>query len=181
MPRALALALLAALLALAGFGAGFVYFGLYNVSAIEQHTSAVYWLLQYSMRRSVRARSEDIAVPPLDDPEMLARGFRHYRAHCAQCHGAPGRARADEGKGMTPVPVNLAQTAREWPAAEIYWVIKHGIKMTGMPAWKYRMSEEDLWATTAFVMRLPGLRPAEYRALERACGAAAAEADDEPR
>lgn len=159
--------LLVAALVASTVGAVVLYLGVYNVAATEQHTIPVYRLLHIAMRQSVRAHARNIAPPPLDTPEMLARGLHHYQRHCAQCHGAPGMARDDIGKGMTPVPANLVQTGRDWPAAEIYWVIKHGIKMTGMPAWEYRMSDDDLWATTAFVKRLPALSPKEYQDLLR--------------
>ena len=148
-------------------GVAAVYLGVYNVAATEQHTLPVYQLFEVVMRQSVRANAHDITPPDLNSPEMLTRGLRLYREHCAQCHGAPGVARDALGMGMTPVPVNLAQTGRDWPAAHIYWVIKYGIKMTGMPAWKYRMSEEDLWATTAFVKQLPAISPAAYESMLR--------------
>jgi mono/diheme cytochrome c family protein len=69
---------------------------------------------------------------------------------------------------MTPVPANLAYTAREWPAAELFWVIREGIKMTGMPAWKFRMVDADLWAVVAFLRQMPRLSPAQYQAMKSA-------------
>lgn len=150
----------------AGFGAAAVYSGVYDISATDQHTAPVYWLMETAMRRSVKARAKAIAVPPLTDRALIARGFRRYREHCVQCHGAPGVAPIDAAKGMTPVPASLMETGRHWPSAEIYWVVKHGIKMTGMPAWEYRLSDDDLWATVAFVKELPRLSPLQYRRLE---------------
>jgi mono/diheme cytochrome c family protein len=67
---------------------------------------------------------------------------------------------------MTPAPANLAHTAREWPPAELFWVVKEGIKMTGMPAWKYRMADDDIWAVVAFLQELPRLSPQEYRSIK---------------
>lgn len=155
-----------ALLAAAAAGAGIViYAGWYNISA-DQHLAPTFHVLDYALRRAVRQHARDIAVPPLEDPAMKKRGLALYRAHCVRCHGAPGVAPEPFALAMTPAPAALAHTAREWTAAQLYWVVKRGIKMTGMPAWEYRMSEDDLWAVVAFLVEMPRLSPAEYRALK---------------
>jgi mono/diheme cytochrome c family protein len=149
-------------------GAITLYAGWYDISATDQHLAPTYWLLDIGMKRSVKHRAESIAAPPLDDPALAHRGFTHFKAHCEQCHGAPGVAPEPFALGMTPAPASLSYTATEWKSAALFWVIKEGIKMTGMPAWKYRMTDEDMWAVVAFLRRLPLLSPAEYRALEPA-------------
>jgi mono/diheme cytochrome c family protein len=148
--------------------AGVFWFGAYDISATDQHLGPTYWALDTGMRRSVKRRAADIAVPDLKNPNMIGRGLALYRSHCAQCHGAPGVAPEPFALGMTPVPANLAHTAREWPPAELFWVVREGIKMTGMPAWKFRMSDEDLWAVVAFLVEMPRLSPAQYKALKSA-------------
>ncbi|MGH8728920.1 MAG: c-type cytochrome [Burkholderiales bacterium] len=145
-------------------GAAFVYFGVYNVAATDNHTAPVYWLLDIAMRRSVKQRAEGIEVPALDDQALIERGFRLYRGECEQCHGGPGVAPEAIALGMTPLPANLVHTAREWQPAELFWVVKHGIKMAGMPAWEFRLPEKDLWAIVAFVRQLPTMAPLEYKA-----------------
>jgi mono/diheme cytochrome c family protein len=115
------------------------------------------------MKRSVRQRSEHIAVPSLGARHQVVRGHALYREHCEQCHGGPGVAPKPFALGMTPTPANLAHTAREWPAADLFWVVKEGIKMTGMPAWSFRLHDDDLWALVAFMRELPRLSPADYR------------------
>lgn len=144
-------------------GVAFVYFGVYNVAATEQHTAPVYWLLDVAMRRSVAQRAEHIAVPPIDDEAMIERGFRLYRGECEQCHGGPGVAPQAIALGMTPIPANLAHAARVLEAAELFWIVKYGIKMSGMPAWEFRLPEKDLWAIVAFLERMPYLTPLEYQ------------------
>jgi mono/diheme cytochrome c family protein len=163
------LALIAALaLAAAAGGAVTLYAGWYDISATDQHLAHTYWLLDLGMKRSVKQRAEEIAVPPLDDPGLARRGFGHYKAHCEQCHGGPAVAPQPFALGLTPAPAMLAHTAREWQPAELFWVISEGIKMTGMPAWKYRLPQDDMWALVAFLRQLPSLSPAEYRALQPA-------------
>jgi mono/diheme cytochrome c family protein len=165
----------AALIAAAG-GAAFVYFGVYNVAATDNHTAPVYWLLDVAMRRSVKERAKTIDVPALDDAKLVERGFRLYRGECEQCHGGPGVAPDAIALGMTPLPANLVYTAREWKPAEVFWVVKHGIKMAGMPAWEYRLPESDLWAIVAFVRKLPTIAPLEYKAAAAALAKVPAEA-----
>ena len=161
--------LVAALVAIFFAAAGaFVYFGIYDISATDQHLAPTYRLLDTAMRRSVKQRAADITVPELKQPGQVQRGLALYRQHCVQCHGAPGAAPEPFALGMTPAPANLVHTAREWPPAEIFWVVKEGLKMTGMPAWKYRMTDVDIWAIVAFLQELPKLSPEEYRSSKAA-------------
>lgn len=145
-------------LSLAGFAV--LYSGVYDTSLRRTNTarsSTGYW--RQVLRSSVRHRAGAISVPALSDPPLVENGFRCYRDYCVQCHGAPGVARDDVGKGLLPVPNNLVQTAREWPPTELYWVSKYGIKTTGMPAWGYRLADQELWAIVAFLQQMPLLAP----------------------
>lgn len=152
--------------------AAFVYFGVYNVAATRQHSSLVYHFLHTFMLRSVAMRADAVQPPDLRDPSRALQGLELYRQHCLQCHGAPGVAPDALGFGTRPEPPNLLATGREWPAARIYWVIRHGLKMTAMPAWEFRLSDADLWDLTAFVQLLPTLSPVQYRQLGAAPAAA---------
>lgn len=143
-------------------GGVFVHAGGYNIAATEQHSAPVYWLLDYAMRRSTKSRSADIDTPDLADAARIRNGFLIYRDKCLQCHGAPGVAPEDFAIGLTPAPANLVATAREWKVNDIYWVVRNGIKMSGMPAWEYRLSDAQIWDVVAFVVRLPVFSPVEY-------------------
>ena len=140
----------------------FVGSGVYNVAATDQHTTAVYWLLKAAMRQSVRVRARDVRVPDLTEPDQIARGRALYQSHCVRCHGAPGVAPESFALGLRPVPSNLAHSAREWSAAELYWTIRSGLKMTAMPAWEYRLPEPDLWSIVAYLERMPQESPQQY-------------------
>lgn len=159
------LAILAVILAAFAAGPLFIYFGVYDVAATSEHSTPVYWLLHTAMTQSVRWRAAGIKPPPISDARMSERGAILYRDHCARCHGAPGVPPGDFALGLEPAPTNLAEAARRWKPAEIYWTVKHGVKMTGMPSWDARLSEADLWSVVAFVMRLPTLSPTDYRSL----------------
>jgi len=129
-----AFATLAALLLAGVIGvAGFVYAGVYDVAATKHHNGLTHYLLHYAMQRSVKARSDTVHVPTLDGRARLDSGIALYRQHCSQCHGAPGVAPEPFALGLRPAPVNLLEPGRDWPARDIYWVIRHGIKMTAMP------------------------------------------------
>jgi mono/diheme cytochrome c family protein len=166
------IALVAAAFALgcAVAGALALHWGVYDVAATEQHYRPTYWLLEVGMRRSVQVRARGIEVPPLEDPALIERGLVIYRAHCSQCHGAPGVAPEPFALGLTPIPANLAHAARSWTAAELFWIVKNGVKMTGMPGWEFRLAERDLWAAVAFMRQLPNLSPRQYAESTRASG-----------
>lgn len=169
VPLTIRLSTLAILAALAVLGAAaFVYFGVYNVAATRQHSPPMYYLLHYAMRRSVGMRADDIKVPDLGGAQRVRSGFVLYRDHCLRCHGGPGVAPDPFGLGTRPEPANLVEAAQRWRAAEIYWVVKHGLKMTAMPAWEYRMSEQQLWDVVAFVKLLPSLSPRQYQEWDHA-------------
>ena len=143
-------------------GAIMLLSGAYSTAATTQHFKITHRLLDAGLRYSVRSYARNIEVPPLDAPGMFERGIACYRMHCVQCHGGPGVARAEEGRGMLPIASNLAQSAREWPPEWLYYVTKKGVRMSGMPAWEFRMSEESLWSTVALLTRLPFMTHAEY-------------------
>ncbi len=160
--------IIAVLLLGAAGGAAFVYLGIYDVAATRPHQPLTYHLLHYAMKQAVAARADEIRPPQLDDRQRVRDGLVLYRMHCLQCHGAPGVAPDDIGLGLTPAPANLVEAGREWPAANLYWVIRHGIKMTAMPAWEYRFGDREMWDLVAFIKAMPAWSPAEYRALSDA-------------
>jgi mono/diheme cytochrome c family protein len=161
-PKTVLLTLAALGLAGAAAGALVVFGGLYDVSATSQHTQPVYSLLETAMHQSVRLRARGIETPKLDDERLLVHGAACYRDKCVQCHGAPGVAQNDIGKSMQPLPGPLVDAPTRWKPRELYWLTKHGIKMSGMPAWEHRLTEDELWAVVAFLGRLPDLSPQQY-------------------
>jgi len=163
-------------LAIAALGAAAVYSGVYDVSATDQHLWPTYWTLRAAMERAIAVRARRLQVPPLDEAHA-SRGVGLYRSHCLRCHGAPGVAPEPFALGMLPVPENLAYIARTRSTAEIYWTVRNGLKMTGMPAWQYRLSDDEMWDIVAFVKKLPSLSPTQYAALKPAEARASKEDD----
>ena len=146
-------------------GAVLVYSGAYYVGADQPHWSVTSWLLNVARDRSIRTHASGIAVPAgLDDPARIVAGVAHYAEHCAVCHGAPGVERGDLAEGLYPRPPNLADAARTYTPGELFWTIKHGIRMTGMPSWGDH-SDDELWGTVGLIEKLPGMTDQDYAKL----------------
>lgn len=163
-----ALVTLCAAAACAALGAVIVIrAGWYDVGAIDQHWQPTFSVLEATMRYSVRHHAGGIPTPPFGEA-LVRRGARVYRQACVQCHGGPGVAPDAIGLAMQPLPGPLVHMMRRWTPAEVYWIVANGIKMSGMPAWRYRLGDDDIWAVTAFVQRLPALSTRDYAALTAA-------------
>ncbi len=154
----LAAVLLAGLLA-AAIG---IASGVYDIAASTQHLQPTFTVLERAMRQSVRLRARAIEPPPLDGEQMILRGAACFRDKCVQCHGAPGVAQDDIGKSMQPLPGPLVDARRHWQPRELYWLTRHGVKMSGMPAWQLRLTEDELWSVVAYMQRLPDLNAQQY-------------------
>ncbi len=141
---------------------GFAYSGLLDVAATSTEPGLVRWVLQTTRESSVRRRAEDIAVPDLSGETRVAAGSRAFAEMCAGCHGAPGRDPILGAQDMNPPPPNLSEVADTRTPAELFWVIKHGVRMTGMPAWSPTHSDEQLWELVAFIKRLPVMSLEDY-------------------
>jgi len=142
-----------------------IYAGIYNIAADVPHTQPVYWLLEELRDRSVAARAKDIVIPKdLDEPKRISAGAGQYAEMCSGCHLAPGMKRTEISRGLYPRPPELRRESDLTPA-EQFWIIKHGVKMTGMPAWGITHDDELLWDVVAFLRKLPELTAEQYQAL----------------
>ena len=143
---------------------GFAWSGLYNIGADDQHWRPTYALLETLRERSIDTRAHKLPLPTdLSDPARVAQGAGNYDAMCTGCHLAPGMTETELSKGLYPAPPNL--TKERVDAAEAFWVIKHGIKASGMPAWGKSMGDEYIWNMAAFLQKLPKLDEAQYQSL----------------
>ena len=150
---------------------GFAYSGLYDVSASSSHSSIVNWLLSTTSHASIERNAKGIEVPVLSDDALVRAGVNDFDGMCAGCHGAPGQDPEAMGQGLNPPPPDLAESVSEMSPAELFWVTKNGIKMTGMPAWGATHDDDAIWPVVAFMTKLPDLDAAQYRnLLESASG-----------
>ena len=153
-------------LAMATLGAVFVltYTGAYDVAADSPHSAPVAWFLGVVRQRSIEARAAEIAVPGnLGDEKRIAQGAALYAEMCSGCHLGPGLERSEISQGLYPAAPELSRGVPTTPA-QSFWVIKHGIKFTAMPAWGRTHSDELIWDMVAFLGKLPTLSPEAYAA-----------------
>jgi cytochrome c553 len=139
--------------------------GVFNVAASRGHLAIVDALLRFAMVNSVQARAPDASPFPLGDHNRIALGAAHFHSGCAVCHGIPGRPINPVFRGMLPPPPNLKEQVGLWTDGELFWIVKHGLKYAGMPAWPSQNRDDEVWNVVAFLRKLPGLDTASYLAL----------------
>jgi mono/diheme cytochrome c family protein len=149
--------------------AGTIYFGLINPGADEPHSPIVYSLIQTARDRAIAVRAADVVVPALNDPALIKQGAGNYAAMCTGCHLAPGVESTEMSKILYPAPPNLSKLGAPDPA-RAFWVIKHGIKASGMAAWGKSMEDQYIWNLVAFVKQLPSMSPEQYHEMVEASG-----------
>lgn len=172
------LGVLASAAAAAAIAAGVVFSGAVDVAADTPHFPLVFAALDTARDRAVERAASGIKVPgDLTDPARVRRGAGNYDAMCAQCHLHPGETDTEIRKGLYPVPPDLTRAEppgeadEAAPAAERFWVIKHGLKATGMAAWgRGGLTDADIWDLAAFLEALPKMSPEDYRAVVLASG-----------
>jgi mono/diheme cytochrome c family protein len=138
--------------------------GFYNIGADDHHTKAVLALITQLRDRSIASRLDSIKPQLAPTPAMLKSGAEHYAALCVGCHLAPGVLKSDLRTGLYPHPPNLAQEDIQ-ESRRAFWIIKHGIKMSAMPAWSKTLDDEEIWDVVAFVRKIPQMTAADYQRL----------------
>jgi cytochrome c553 len=139
--------------------------GVFNVAASRGHWAIVEWFLAFGMRNSVELRAMAVQSPLLDDPNLVTLGAAHFHGGCAFCHGTPGSPVSPIAQHMLPSPPDLKTSMRPWKDEELFWIVKHGLKYTGMPGWAALEREDEVWAAVAFLKQLRSMDAARYRDL----------------
>ena len=143
--------------------AGFIYSGLYDISATTPHSDITYRVMETVREQSIKRMARDVKVPELGDPEKVHSGFRNFHAMCITCHSPPGQEASEISKGLYPKAPSLVDVAKRRTPAEMFIIIKRGIKMSGMPAWEPTHSGEEMWALVAFLNQFQYMAPNEYQ------------------
>jgi mono/diheme cytochrome c family protein len=159
---------IAALVILALGALAISYTGTYNVAARVPDPEIVQWFLSSTMRRSVANHAQGASAPVQFTDEQARQGIGIYKETCVYCHGAPGKDPGDIGKGLNPEPPYLPDTVGQWTSSQLFWIIKNGIKMTGMASYGAVHSDEEIWSLVAFLQRLPKMTPEQYSEMEQA-------------
>jgi cytochrome c553 len=170
MPRleTLFICLGASLVALALGALFFAWSGVYNVAASHGHHPTTTWALNFGLRRSVETHSLSVSRPDrLEDRDLATLGAGHYAGGCAFCHGAPGQRENPVVQQMLPEPPDLTRAAERWSPEELFWIAKHGLKYTGMPAWVAQERDDEVWAIVAFLLALPKMSATDFETIAR--------------
>jgi len=140
----------------------YVKSGVFNVGAASPHTKLTTWLTHETMIHSVRRQAREIIAPPSASPANILAGFCAYETHCVACHGAAGVARQRWVSGMEPQPPYLLDETSRFTPPQLFWIVRNGIKMTGMPSWRNAMSEQQTWEVVAWLEASNKLSPQTY-------------------
>lgn len=153
------------LLGIFALGMAFAWSGLFNVAASSGHWAISDWFLHWVMRNSVQTHAAFSTPKDAKDDSGLVSAAGYYASSCASCHGAPGVRPLPLMQAATPPAPDLSKNAEEWTDRQLYWILEHGVKFSGMPAWAAKDRPDEVKRMVAFVRRLPTMTPAEYRVL----------------
>ena len=141
------------------------WIGFFNVGASSGHWKITDWFLHFAMRSAVRTYALAVEPPPPFTEAMLQPAAGHFAQGCAMCHGAPGEERSPAVLQMLPQPPDLARVVEEWTDEQLFRIVKHGVRFTGMPAWPSQARDDEVWWMVAFLRRLPGMDAGTYGSL----------------
>lgn len=146
-------------------GALVVVSGVVSIKASSGHFAITDWFLHFAMRRSVKTHALGVELPPLDDDRLVLEGAGHYETGCRWCHGIPDDPLPRVPQAMTPPPPALPPKVVEWTPEQLFYIVKHGVKFTGMPAWPTQRRDDEVHAMVAFLLELPKIDADAYRRL----------------
>jgi cytochrome c553 len=140
--------------------------GVISIKASSGHWPITEWFLRFSMKRSIATHSLMVSVPEnLSDPALVQKGAGHYDIGCRGCHGEPDMPRPRVAAHMLPIPPDLALRIPQSNPKKLFYVVKHGMKLTGMPAWPSQHRDDEVWSMVAFLLQYPQFNGADYRQL----------------
>ena len=161
------LAVIGALAIIGVIGAA-VYFlgGFYTVAGTAKDPAVVEWAMVRVRTASIVRHARDTPPANFNDAANISAGARQFAERgCAQCHGAPGVNWAKYSEGLNPSPPDLKDVVNERTPEQLFWVIKNGVNMTGMPSFALAGAKDDeIWRIVAYLKKLPSVTEADYKA-----------------
>ena len=161
------LALIGVFAILGAIAAGTYFFGgYYSVAGTAPDPSLVAWALAHVRTVSIERHAKDNPPSSLDDSAIVQAGAHAFSERgCVHCHGGPGVKWAKFSEGLHPDPPDLKELANERTPQQLFWVIKNGINMTGMPSFgAIDVSDQEIWTIVAFVKKLPSVSDNDFKA-----------------
>jgi mono/diheme cytochrome c family protein len=162
------LGLIGLLTSLVGIGAALFFFGgFFDVAANHPDPDIVNWALIQVRKASIARHATDQPPASLEDPALVRAGARAFsQLGCINCHGAPSVKPSKFSEGLNPAP-NLDKVINGLKPQEVFWIIKNGIKMTGMPSFGAEdppVADQTIWTIVAFVKKLPSVSDEDFKA-----------------
>ncbi|HJS61981.1 MAG TPA: cytochrome c [Pseudolabrys sp.] len=161
------LALIGGLAIIVGIGAAVFFLGgFYSVAATAEDPGIVRWALIQVRTASINRHATEQPPANINDAQTVQAGAKAFATHgCANCHGAPGVPWQKYSEGLNPDPPDLKKVVDQQTPAQLFWVVKNGINMTGMPSFQLAgAKDEEIWAIAAFLKKLPTVSEADYKA-----------------
>jgi len=162
----------AALIVLTIAAVAVAFSGIYNVTANAPGIPPLEWLLATTSQNSIPVHAKGIQAPAQLTDQQARAGLKIYRETCVYCHGAPGQDPGDIGKGLNPEAPYLPDISGALSTAELFWIIKNGIRMTGMASYGKVRDDGEIWSLVAFVQRMQKMTPDEYKEMEQSVSSA---------
>jgi mono/diheme cytochrome c family protein len=146
--------------------AAFFFGGFYSVSATQPDNGAVVWIVTHVRQASIARHATETPPGSLDDPATIRAGAHAFAERgCIGCHGAPGVTWAKFSEGLNPSPPDLKDVVSDLEPRELFWVVKNGIRMTGMPSFGAAgVPDQEIWSIAAFLKKLPTVSDADFKA-----------------
>jgi mono/diheme cytochrome c family protein len=161
------LAFIGALAIVVGIGAAIFFLGgFYSVAGTAEDPAIVRWALIQVRTASINRHADDQPPSSINDAKNVEAGAKAFAAYgCANCHGAPGVTWMKYSEGLQPDPPDLKKVVDQRTPSQLFWVVKNGINMTGMPSFALAGAKDDeIWAIAAFLKKLPSVSEADYKA-----------------
>jgi mono/diheme cytochrome c family protein len=161
------LAVIGALAIIVAIGASVFFFGgFYSVAGTAEDSSIVTWALTRVRTASIDRHAQDQPPASINEPASVQAGAKAFAAQgCPTCHGGPGVSWAKFSEGLHPDPPDLKEVVDALSPSQLFWVVKNGINMTGMPSFAQAGAKDDeIWSIVAFLKKLPSVSEADYKA-----------------
>jgi len=160
------LAVIGALAIAAGIGVAIFFFGgFYSVAATAEDPAVVTWALTQVRNASINRYALDQPPGSINDATNVQAGARAFAAHgCTTCHGGPGVSWLKLSEGLHPDPPDLKKVVDQRSPAQLFWIVKKGVNMTGMPSFELAgAKDEEIWQIVAFLKKLPTVSETDYK------------------
>ncbi len=141
----------------------------HGFSARDKPSAVEHFLARRMRRWAVPAKARGMKNPFADSAEAVAGGRAHFADHCASCHGNDGRGKTEIGQNLYPkAPDMWEKDTQSLSDGELFYTIKNGVRLTGMPAWGEDTPEDDTasWHLVSFIRHLPWITPEELEAMK---------------